>query len=153
MSWQLPSWVSRWVTESPCPWVGDSPRFLRFLCVPVVACIPCPSYCWFIRCCWHSVIGIPSFDLLMLLPTPLPCWYCCVCFYCTVACIPAVTGILSCWCPAIVGITSVLNVPAVADIHAAALFLLLLSKASLLLRWEYWTFGYKENLQAIRYWI
>ncbi len=75
--------LSQWVTHSPTrlvgEWMSDKNSRIgkKYLCVPVVAGIPCSSC---VRClwyCWRSVVGIPALALSMLLPTPLPCWYSC----------------------------------------------------------------------------
>ncbi len=98
---QLPSWVSRWVTESPCWWVGESLSDKKDS-LALYVCLLLQASLVLAVAGLSAVVGIPTFDLSMLLPTPLPCWYFCGCFYCTVACIPAVTGnlllLVSCFC-------------------------------------------------------
>jgi hypothetical protein len=111
-------------------------NIFRPLCVPVVAGIPCPS-CWWCLCCFRrSVVGIALLicQCCWLLPTPLPCWYCCGCFYSSLRpssywC-PAVGSVAfcswscCCWCPCFClhsyccSVLAVAGIPAITDFPA-----------------------------------
>jgi hypothetical protein len=86
----------RWydVDESPYRWLAESLYLIKFynmkktldlyVCLLLqVSLVPAVVG---LLCCWGAVVCIPAFVLLILLPTPftpLPWWYSCRCFYCS----------------------------------------------------------------------